>query len=131
MHGDYEDIKSRIAGEPSWHDQNGTPRYGEFIPQRCPNIYAPVVCLFKIACQDCGEEFLVEMHADIWTHRLSQPPAKWHYGDPPIHGCVGDTMNCEDLEVLEVWERMDALGDWNRRPEFEGRIDHSEAVGKG
>ena len=37
MKESYEDITSRIPESPSWYDQNGTPRYGEFSPERCPN----------------------------------------------------------------------------------------------
>lgn len=117
----FDDITSRIAEPPSWWDSNGTPRYGEFEPRQCPNIYSHAVGMFLIACQACGERFTVEMHADIFDHRLKTPPAKWHYGDPPNHGCVGDTMNCEDIAVLEFWTR-DGVEEWERRPEFEGGI---------
>ena len=30
MHEPYDDIKSRVAEEPSWYDENGTPRYGDY-----------------------------------------------------------------------------------------------------
>lgn len=123
MHENYEDITSRISGQPTWHDQNGTPRYGHFHPKKCPNIYSNHVGLFLIKCQSCGQEFQVEMHSDIWEFRQITPPSKWHYGDPPIHGCVGDTMNCDDLAVLQFWSR-DRLGDgdWKPQHEFEGPI---------
>jgi len=122
MYENYDDIKSRITEEPTWYDQNGTPRYGRFTPSQCPNIYANVVMLVRIVCQDCKAEFLVEMHAGIFEHRQEAPPFRWHYGDPPVHGCIGDTMNCEDLEVMEAWTREGVI-DWARRPEFEGLID--------
>lgn len=123
MHENYDDIKSRIAEEPTWYDQNGTPRYGPFKPQQCPNIYAPVVCLFRIGCQDCGQEFMVEMHADYWSGKMESPPSKWHYGDPPIHDCVGDTMNCDDLEILQVWTRINPLKNWKRHRKLEHAIE--------
>lgn len=123
MHENYEDILDRINEPPSWYDQNGTPRYGDFHPNKCPNIYSRHVGLFLIACQDCNQQFKVEMHADIWGKDLDHPPAKWHYGDPPIHGCVGDTMNCEDLAVLEFWTNKPFDKEWVRRPEFEGLVD--------
>jgi len=62
----------------------------------------------------------VEIHASIYGKM--RPPRELHYGDPPRHGCVGDTMNCDDLEVLEVWHRP-AFGDFERHPELEGVID--------
>lgn len=48
--------------------------------------------------------------------------APLHYGDPPSHGCVGDTENCYDLRVVEFWEKSyDRPVDikWARHPEFE------------
>ncbi len=124
MHESYEDITSRIAEEPTWYDSNGTPRYGKFTPDRCPNIYSHCVALLQIACQSCGEKFDVEMHTDIWSDRESIPK-KWHYGDPPRHVCGGggDTMNCEDLVVLEVWNKSGAFNKWRRLHKLEGLIE--------
>lgn len=124
MNYTYDDIRSRIEEKPTWYDMHGVPRYGEFEPRQCPNIYASEVVLLCIACQDCGEQFDVEMHGDVFWH--IKHPAKLHYGDPPAHGCVGDTMNCEDLAVLQVWQR-EGFGDWQRRPELEGFIDNRDA----
>ena len=118
MHTSFEDITSRIGEEPRWWDANGTPRYGPFTPKACPNIYAHTVVLYRIACQDCGEQFDVESHASLWDEIV---PTKLHYGDPPSHDCVGDTMNCDDLEVVEVWHKDD-FGEWQRRPEAEGSM---------
>ena len=120
MHSNYEDIKSRINELPKWYDSNGVPRYGKFDPEYCPDIYSEVVVLLKIACQDCGQQFEVELHSDFFSS--IKYPKKLHYGDPPIHGCVGDTMNCNDLEVLEVWQR-EGIGDWTRRSKLEGKIE--------
>lgn len=122
MHHHYDDITSRIAEEPFWYDQNGTPRYGNFTPEACPNIYSNQVILLRIACQRCKKEFLVEMHAGFFEELN---PKKLHYGDPPSHGgvdCIGgDTMNCDDIEVVEVWYRRDF--EWERKSELEGLID--------
>ena len=123
MKENYEDILSRITEVPKWFDQNGVPRYDEFHPRYCPNIYASRVILLKIACQACGKLFNVEMHYSDWyTGANLVHPSRWHYGDPPIHDCVGDSMNCEDIEVLQVWAR-DALSDWVRCPHLEGPIE--------
>src|SRR3989304_6539495 len=123
MHEGYEDIISRIPEPPSWWDQNGTPRYGKFHPSACPDIYSNEVVLLGIACQDCAREFEVEMHSSLWS---TFHPVKLHYGDPPRHGCVGDTMNCEDLAVLQVWHRPYETHEWERRPELEGLIDSDD-----
>jgi hypothetical protein len=121
MHESYKDITSRIAEPPKWYDQNGAPRYDDFNPELCPNIYAHHVGLFLIECQECDQKFEVEMHADVFDSRMKFQPSKWHYGDPPAHGCVGDTMNCEDLAVLQFWGK-EPFGDWERLPKFEGPI---------
>ncbi len=120
MKTDYSEIMSCIDREPTWWDWNGTPRYWEFTPRMCPNIYASEVVLLRIACQSCGMEFDVEMHTGPFSE-ARQHPREWHYGDPPIHGCgcVGNTMNCEDLAVLEVWYRP-SYGDFERHSELEG-----------
>ena len=127
MHQTYDDIKSRIQEEVSWYDQNGTPRYGKFTPKACPSIYTDQVILLRIACQQCGREFLVEMHAG-WFEELN--PKKLHYGDPPSHNddCIGgDTMNCNDIEVVEVWYRGKSTDfEWKRKSELEGLIDDTE-----
>ena len=117
MHENYKDILSRISELPLWFDSNGVPRYDKFDPSMCPNIYSNHVGLFLIACQYCGQKFHVEMHSDIWGERTNSPPSKWHYGDPPIHGCTGDTMNCDDLAVIEFWSKINF--EWKRQKKFE------------
>lgn len=138
MHHYFEDIISRIKESPLWWDSNGTPRYGEFKPEACPNIYAKEIVLLLIRCQNCKKEFKVEMHMDM-LHQvnaynirkleeevMTKEEAKefvenhtlavWikagviHYGDPPRHdhdtSCqAGQSMNCEDIKVLEYWKR--------------------------
>lgn len=123
MRENYRDITSRIVEEPIWFDSNGTPRYDDFHPNMCPNIYSRTVVLAEIACQYCGRRFRVEMNADIFGDRNQKPAKKWHYGDPPIHDCVGDTMNCEDLEILEFWDRNNDEMEWRRDNKFEGLMD--------
>ena len=117
MNHDYADITSRIAEAPTWWDHNATPRYGAFTALAAPNVYAEKVALLLIACQSCEEHFEVEISGDI-LYPLGDPRQQ-HYGDPPHHNCVGDTMNCEDVRVLEVWQRNDAF-DWVRQSDEEG-----------
>ena len=132
----YDDIKSRIPEEPKWYDDNGVPRYGDFTPNNVPNIYAEEAMLMEISCQDCGERFLVALQTAGMMDKLWNPKARslserideylkekehngfpFHYGDPPIHGCVGDTMNCEDHRIVEFWQRKDY--EWVRVPRYE------------
>ena len=119
MHENYNDITKRINEQPKWYDANGTPRYDEFKPDMCPNIYSSTVVLLLITCQSCNLRFKVELHSNAFSP--IEHPHKLHYGDPPIHGCVGDTMNCEDIAVLEVWHK-DKF-EWVRHTDLEGDID--------
>lgn len=123
MHADYADIISRL-GEPLWWDEVCAPRYEPFKPEDCNNIYAQEAMLIEIRCQDCGRPFLV---ADTWDTfdqiqgraRPSAHAAHGHaeWGDPPRHGCVGDTMTSESVRIVEFWKN-EALG-WVRAPEYE------------
>lgn len=148
MNAYYQDIRSRIKEEPTWYDANGVPRYGPFNPDMSPNIYATEVILMEISCQDCSQKFLVEMnwssmsqmfdrHAEPFFGRMKHwlndkdkhehfPPI--HYGDPPAHGCVGDTMNCWDLRIVEFWQKGDYrnVGEmfrWKRISEYEVELE--------
>jgi hypothetical protein len=123
MHTNYRDILEATKQKPVWYDQNGTPRFAPFEPKLCPDIYSNVVVLARIACQACGNAFDVEMHTSVFDWRTTAPPSKWHYGDPPVHGCVGDTENCDDLAILEVWVHDRGTREWLRRTDLEGLID--------
>jgi hypothetical protein len=127
MHHHYNDITSRIKEPPLWYDENGVPRYCKFGPDEGANIYARQIALLEIACQACGERFMVAMswsHTETW---LGDPmpslgdriqDSSIHYGDPPNADCcgIGASMNCEDLHVVEFWER--GVGE-QRVPEME------------
>jgi hypothetical protein len=124
------------AGTPDWFDSNGTPRYGPFKGcQSAPDIYADYVALARIRCQACGKLFIVEMDCerfgvyrkyqrDIVEEDLPDFPngriGLWHYGDPPIHGCIGDTMNSEPCSILEFWGRKKEESEDRRMLEYEG-----------
>jgi hypothetical protein len=54
---------------------------------------------------------------------LAQYAACPIYGDPPIHGCVGDTMSSSTLKVLEAWEKEKASYNWVRVFELEINIE--------
>lgn len=57
---------------------------------------------------------------DEWL-RINRTGSPVHYGDPPIHHCVGDTENCDDLQIVEFWEKVDF--EWVRLPEYEIELE--------
>lgn len=144
MNQHYPDLIDKL-GEPLWWDERGVPRYLPFHPSLCNDIYAKEAVLFRICCQTCGREFNV---ADTWSEMdmVMNPHAvslrnrvddrSLHYGDPPNIGCceAGPTMNCEDLDVLEFWQRHEAqyicnghitddrYFNWARLPELEVKL---------
>ena len=61
---DYQDITSRIHEQPSWYDDNGTPRYGEFSPDAL-GVYDDAALLVEIECQSCAGRFLVARGSNI------------------------------------------------------------------
>lgn len=140
---DYTDIKKRIKEEPKWFDAHGVPRYDKFSPDLSSSIYSTEVVLLEICCQYCLKKFLVEVRWYCTMFLASEPrPSisedfeKWfknkrlcpiHYGDPPNHGCTGDTMNCYDLEVLEFWRRENFK--WIRFKKYEVKLeDHKDYI---
>jgi hypothetical protein len=120
----YEDIRSRIAEPPRWWDEDGVPRYCAFGPDEVSDIYADEAMLFEIACQSCKTLFLVagsrgamgRFHNDRGSLADEIRRGTIHYGDPPNVGCcpAGATMNCDDLRVVEYWQRMTDPFDWQR-----------------
>jgi hypothetical protein len=49
----------------------------------------------------------------------------FHFGEPLRHGgCVGETMNCEDLRVVEAWEQEKEHYKWMRRGDLEKEIPY-------
>jgi len=125
MKADYKDIRSKISEEPLWYDENGVPRYEQFTPRLSPDIYADEVILLEIACQSCRTRFFVEMSwcflvavirtnkgnsfsscLDAWLLDRANTFCPLHYGDPPRHDCVGDTMNCDDLQIVEFHKKV-------------------------
>jgi len=123
---DYQDIIKRL-GQPAWWDEVGCPRYEKFHPDMCNDIYAEEALLMLIACQQCHRKYKVAMSWKVWIDRTMR--LSWylkqdilpHYGDPPCFECsAGATMNCEDLEILEFWERNKLTGhEWKRNKKLE------------
>ena len=127
MHTDYNDIKNAINRPPDWYDHNGTPRYETFKPEML-GIYDKQAIYAQILCQHCGQPFNVATpHAGYTYHNnniqdttLQQNANNYHYGDPPAHGCIGDTMNCIDNKILQAWERNQNTNNiWQRNKTVE------------
>ena len=117
----FKDIIDAAGRDPLWWDENGTPRFCEFNPNKNANIYADEIVLLRVACQGCATEFDVcmstsimerYMHQHTWGRpgpSLAQLIEKHeiHYGDPPNTGCcpAGATMNSVPRMVLQYWTR--------------------------
>ncbi len=52
-----------------------------------------------------------------------------HYGDPPAHGCIGDTMNSVPLKIIKVLRRAD-FGERDAEGNFLSSKEVPELVGK-
>ena len=139
MHHHYKDITDKL-GRPMWWDEAGCPRYCAFGPYETNGIYASQVALLEIACQNCGERFMVAMAFTKWRPEDFEDGASLreriiaghiHYGDPPNFNCcpAGPTMNCEDLRVVEYWEQVGIQ--WQRDPLLEIVLpDGADAAGR-
>lgn len=132
MHRYYEDIISRIKESPTWFDENGVPRYGEFSPNMIASIYAPEAVLAEIACQSCRTKFSAAFsHINVQTNLLKDVIAdrSIHYGDPPNMWCCefGLASGAITLKILQYWKRNidDASKDgWTRDGSLEIEIDN-------
>jgi len=140
MYQPYEDILSRL-GEPKWWDENGVPRYEDFEPALCADIYAVFAALLEITCQGCGRPLPVSAAWSVCEDALWDKDGKnplpveglpdkegsgcFGYGDAPWHThesggqCSGTTMSTGVTAVLQFWER--ASTDWERKPVYEHR----------
>lgn len=128
MNTNYIDIRERIPSSPLWWDEHAVPRYVEFHPRHCANIYADEAALVLITCQNCGREFAVaftigrlDLYNNVAPLEEQIVGRTIHYGDPPNIDCCpsGPTMNSEPRRVLQFWRRgamgtvnaeLDALG---------------------
>lgn len=114
MWPDYQDVISRIVEPPTWWDSSGYPRWDE-PKDGATNIYVDEGIVVRIGCQGCDKTFLVvyeeshyepllrEDHRGLITMAKDGDPP--HYGDPPRHGCVGDTMNSYAISTVRTWKR--------------------------
>jgi hypothetical protein len=151
MHPAYDDITSRIGEAPIWW-LRGVPRYKQFEPHDA-DIYASEAILLNVACQSCGQTFLVcqddsrapgsivvdeeiafEALAGDPPHHFDHSPTSPTIGKTDRNSCHGVVMGFEWLEIVEVWqrERVEVIqrgepsilrGDWHRRTDLELKPD--------
>lgn len=153
MKAGYEDILSRL-GEPLWYDYEGVPRYDSFHPNLCGVYasfvsYNQIACQscvkkFFVAVEICNFEIPPSFKFPIpppigeaqkiekVVNKLdsSNFPSPWdqigsfHYGDPPIHRCFGDSMNSVPVRIIEFWQKgpLKDTPCWSRIPRFEFEI---------
>lgn len=130
MHQHYKDILDRIDEAPTWFDDYGVPRFGDFSPGHMGNIYASEAALAEVSCQACGRMFTVAL-TDAFTSKglgLSDEIRlrRVHYGDPPNVNCcgAGASMNSVMHGILEYWSRdYEVSRGWQRDPTFEGPVE--------
>lgn len=144
MYQPYMDIIGKL-GAPLWWDEEGVPRYEEFEPRLCSNIYAAFAALLEIRCQGCRRVFPVAstwrvdfLNLDhvVWDENGKNAKPKgglpkegdageFGYGDAPWHDfdggfdgqCSGTTMTTDTVRVLQFWHRPDHK--WTRSKEHE------------
>jgi len=119
----YEDILTRIEEKPRWWDSKGVPRYCEFHPDVCPNLYADEIVLLRVACQNCKTEFDVQYEWDQFSTMLDRPSESLvtiAYGNPPHNKCcmVGPSMQSISLFTIQFWKRNKRQA-WVRQPDLE------------
>jgi hypothetical protein len=119
----YSDILTRIAEPPRWFDEQGVPRYCQFAPAEIANIYAHECALLEIACQGCGQTFIVALDQKAANESIAMPgqKAQWQklaelirshrieYSDLPNVDCcgAGPSMTSVTKRVLEYWYRWE------------------------
>jgi hypothetical protein len=97
--------------------------------------------LVLIGCQECSQTFLVGHAWEPWewmyrnpigaprANHLEEKVKDYHYGDPPRHGgCVGETMNNADLQIIRAYQKS-PTGTFVHRWERVTRMEVSIAEG--
>jgi hypothetical protein len=130
MHQHYRDILDRIDEAPTWFDDYGVPRFGDFSPSHLGNIYASEAALAEVSCQQCGRMFKVALTEAFASKRLGLSDEirlrRVHYGDPPNVNCcdAGPCMNSVMHGILEYWLRdYEVSMGWQRDRTFEGPVE--------
>jgi hypothetical protein len=113
MKNEFPDITTKL-GKPKWYDVKGYPRYCRFHPDKQSNIYASLVALIEVGCQNCERKWVVCVSVDRkdFKRHIEFPSrtsiGDFHYGDPPSHvkeDHAGSTMNSIPLRVIQFWSK--------------------------
>jgi hypothetical protein len=137
MYQPYIDILKRL-GAPLWWDENGVPRYEDFAPRDCANIYAEFAALLEIRCQGCDRLFPVastwgisdaiianRLDDVVWDAEGKNPTPKhglpkegsagaFGYGDAPWHDYDGGfNGQCAGTTMTTATVRV--LQFWDKR----------------
>jgi hypothetical protein len=147
MNTSYQDITDKL-GEPVWYDEHCVPRYCEFHPFEC-DPYAQWVSLVRRKCQSCGKIFLIATswynlsrrtftlsprNLELYEQNKNNPEWMLTFcllggGDPPYHGCIGDTMCSEFEDLISLWHKDHDSSNWRIQelsPEFLQSLRRSE-----
>lgn len=136
MNRNYADITSRILEEPSWWQEGGIPRYGQFEPGQSTGVYTHQVALMEIACQACDRRFTVALEQSAHIPRVDEQIREGtiEYGDPPNVRCCpgGPSMTSVPIRIQEYWHRghhefvqggkvtnLRGYSEWRRDPSLE------------
>lgn len=135
MHDSYKDIHALTPDPPTWYDKNGCPRWGAPAPRlhrfmgriRCQHCNREFLVCMADPVYTIDLEEMLKLAAEsgykgpLSDGNISQIPflarngeeryvldPDWHYGDPPFHGCIGDSMNSiPEYEWEDEWEEVD------------------------
>lgn len=139
---DILDLADACGMDPDWFDEHGVPRFRPFHPDLL-GVHDCFALLAKVRCADryCGAEILVGVgwqridlsallagRDSAAVRSVERLVAGFGVGDPPRHNCpgAGETMVCDIVGIVEVWERSGAF-DWVRRSDLEGPVDDEDA----
>lgn len=116
MKPNYSDILTRIDEPPVWWTEGGVPRWADMHPLEVGG-YTCKVVFMRIACQSCGEQFIVSLSEHMYDKHRGVPPLEQRlasYGDVPSNKCcaVGDTMTSYPVRIESMW--VDERGDWRK-----------------
>lgn len=125
MYPIYKDIRERL-GTPKWHDRHGVPRYSDFTPDECAEIYCDWAVLMEVKCQACDEVFLCGnacRRHDFDRNNvviIDDPEVAllrlFGWGDAPWHDqCSGTTMST-DYRIIGFWHKRRTDYVWESLP---------------
>jgi hypothetical protein len=113
----YDDIVKAAKTPPLWWDENGTPRFAEFEPTMCANVYAKQAMLMQVVCPRCRatcdvvvscEQTDLDIQSDLAARDVGGL-----YGLLPHFGHCPYPYRPELIAVRSIWRRIDTMV-WRR-----------------